>query len=64
MKCILYIFEYKSVKLEIDEGLIKGENRTDETSKEGYRSCDKFNKGKFELYKILCFLGYMIVLIK
>ena len=52
------------MKVKIDEGLIKGDNRTDETCKEGYRSCGKFNKGQFELYKILCFLGYIIVCIK
>ena len=40
-----YILEYKSVKLEIDEGLIKGDNRIDEACKDGYRSCGKFNKG-------------------
>ena len=52
------------MKLKIDECLIKGENRTDKTCKEGYRCCGKFNKGQFELYKILYFLGYMIVCIK
>ena len=43
------------MKVKIDEGLIKGDNRTDETCKEGYRSCGKFNKGQFGDYKILCF---------
>ena len=50
-----YIFKYKSVKLKLDEGLIKGENGTEDTCKEGYRSCGKFNKGFFEPYRILCF---------
>ena len=50
-----YIFKYKSVKLKLDEGLIRGENGAADTCKEDYRSCGKFNTGYFGNYKILCF---------
>ena len=50
-----YIFKYKSVKLKLDEGLIRGENGAADTCKEDYRSCGKFNTGHFGNYKILCF---------
>ena len=50
-----YVFKYETVKLKLDEGLIKGENGEADSCKEGYRSCGKFNRGEFEPYTILCF---------
>ena len=50
-----FIFKYKSVKLKLDEGLIKGENGEPDSCKEGYRICGKFHKNQFPPYTILCF---------
>ena len=50
-----FVFKYKSVKLRLDEGLIKGENGNADSCKEGYRICGKFHVGQFPPYTILCF---------
>ena len=42
-----FVFKYKSVKLRLDEGLIKGENGAADSCKEGYKICGKFHAGQF-----------------